>query len=228
MQTIQHEEKRLQQPHSIRLHYTSSMRSKTPAQHSRISETCTTFQPLDDNKWLFILSEEVSSVLQSNNEISQRKIQGAWHHHPSRTLQSSHGIQHFLSIQIQYRKPRHQNGQLLQRRGISFNKMPLDNLKQIRHHLDKQSDDLHIIHNQIYAKTPQRLSLVIPRKQYSYDIYLFIVFQSLPKVLIGRRRSSNNCIKIFKNYFDSSSRRHATTVAVLMANLHRSRFSSEH
>jgi hypothetical protein len=52
----------------------------------KMPETCTTttftaaintFQPLDDKRWLFIISKEISLVMQCDHEVSHYKVHGA-------------------------------------------------------------------------------------------------------------------------------------------------------
>ncbi|KAJ2937734.1 hypothetical protein O0L34_g19396 [Tuta absoluta] len=214
---------------------------------TNMPETCHTtsfpaiiniFQPLGDNKWLYILSNETSAVLQCDNEVSnhQLKESGIITLPPRCKLHTGYStITAFYTTEKNMTFPMTvpdirtddcfediktmKNPKLVP---ISINEIPLDSLKQIKNHLDKYNDELEKI----------KTASFIQRHGHSFSwIYFSLGFIMLTYILIKicnrcpngfisrRRRSTSGCIQIFNNCFDRSNRRRSTTLAIPMTTL---------
>lgn len=200
-----------------------------------------TFQPLGQNSWLYILNKETSCVLQCNNEVSTYKLrgsgiltlpQGCKLHTGYSILSAFHTTEENITFPIIVPDIRNEdcfeittNLESQKLIPITINEMPLDSLKSISTHLEKYSEDLkkiQIAKNQSFLEKNQRSFTWI---YFSIGMILltYLLIKILKRCPNGFLRSSHsndrNCIQIFNNCFDNSTRRRNTQVAIPMRNL---------
>ncbi|XP_061721041.1 LOW QUALITY PROTEIN: uncharacterized protein LOC133527864 [Cydia pomonella] len=203
-----------------------------------------TFQYIENNKWLYILSGETNCVLQCTKEVTHHKIQGAGIlslqkncklHTGYSTLSASQDSEENITYPIivpdirtddcfeEYRdiaKP-----DLMP---IKINELPLDSLKQIKNHIDKYGEEIKKIKSTTFA---QRNTTTFSWVYFTLGLIMlaYLVFKickRCPNGLLLRRRTlnspnrdSNGCIQIFNNCFANSSRQQRTHVAIPMSTI---------
>lgn len=195
-----------------------------------------TFQPLTGNTWLYILSNEVQSVLQCDNEVSHHRIQGTGIITLPPTCKLHTGYSTLSAFQTSeenvtypiiipdirtedcFEDIKNMEPPLLI--PIPINELPLDSLNKIKEHINKFHEELQVSKSKSFTQRYQ------PTISWTYlSIGLIILFYILLKccninpirLLKWNRRTSehpNGCIQIFNNCFDSSTRQHATRVAI--------------
>ncbi|KAM3958765.1 LOW QUALITY PROTEIN: uncharacterized protein ACR2FA_007170 [Aphomia sociella] len=196
-----------------------------------------TFQDIDNNKWLYILTEETNCILQCKTNVTHHKLQGAGilslpqnckFHTGYSTLTAFHSTEENITYPIiipdirtedcfeEYKDIEAPN--LIP---IKINEMPLDALKQIKHHVDKFKDKIESIKSrpitEKYSSTFTWIYFILFMIMLGYLIYK--ISKQCPNGLLLRRQSTsreNGCIQIFNNCFANSSRRQRTHVAVPM------------
>lgn len=205
-----------------------------------------TFQPLQHNRWLYILSTESNCVLHCGDEVSNHKLQGSGVitlpqgcklHTRYSTLTAFQENEENTTIPIIVPDIRTDDCFELTKKietppyllPIKINEMPLDSLNRIKTHLNKYSEELKKLQTKSKTQTfVERnntiFTLIYFTTGMSLILYILIrICNRCPNGFIRnrRRRSSTNggCVQIFNNGFDNSQRR-STQGAIPLRNLH--------
>lgn len=189
------------------------------------------FQPIGNNKWLFILSKEIQSVLQCNQEASRHKLQGSGIisipencklHTGYSTLSAFHTSEENITYPIIvpdirnddcFNEYKHISAPKLI--PISINEMPLDSLRQIKNHLNDYSEELKTIKEQTFIQRHKNsFSWIYFTIGIIMTFYLMIkCCNRCPNGFISgrqRQRQEGGLIQIFNNCFETSRRRNST------------------
>ncbi|XP_063369303.1 uncharacterized protein LOC134657671 [Cydia amplana] len=203
-----------------------------------------TFQYIDNNKWLYILSDETNCVLQCANEVTHHKIQGAGIltlpincklHTGYSTLSAYRNSEENISYPIIIPDIRtddcfeeYKNIEKPDLIPIKISELPLDSLRQIKTHIDKYGDEIKKIKSTTFTQrntsTFSWIYFTLGIMMLAYIVYK--ICKRCPNGLLLRRRApnspnrdSNGCIQIFNNCFANSSRQQRTHVAIPMTTI---------
>lgn len=206
-----------------------------------IPKTCTvstfaaiinTFQALDNNRWLYIITNETQSVLQCNSNVTHHKLQGIGIltlkedcklHTGFSTLSASKRIDKNFTYPITVPDIRTEDcfeeTKLMPTADlhpIPINELPLDSLNTLKHQLDKHKEEITKFQNKTFSQHHQvGLSWITIMS----GIAMFLTLLYLIKKYCFRRpfqlcnqheNQRDGCVQIFNNCFDSSSRRRTT------------------
>lgn len=197
-----------------------------------------TFQSLNNNNWLYILSKPTPCVLQCYNEASHHNLlgaglislpQGCKLHTGQTTLVAFHANEINISYPIivpdirtddcYEDSPEDLKHQKLI--PITINEMPLDNLNQIKHHIDKYNEELKKLKSSNFinsnTETFSYIYFAIGLFGLGYIMYRCCNRRSnrIMDVNIPQRRR-NGCIQIFNNCFGSRKSHNSHIVAIPM------------
>lgn len=208
---------------------------------NKIPSTCTTstfaaiintFQPLADNRWIYILTNVTQCILQCDNQVSHHNIQGSGIiilqencklHTGYSTLSAHQTKQENITYPIIV--PDIQTDDCFEDikslsipnlLPISINEIPLDSLNTLKHQLDNHNNEIQKVKN-----TP-----FIQRNQNGFSWFSFIsgtlmlllvlyaLFKKCLRFQMNRRtfEDNNHCVQIFNNCFGSSSRRRTSHI----------------
>ena len=190
-----------------------------------------TFQPLDDNKWLFILTNATQCILQCGSRVTHHHLQGSGIitlqencllHTGYSTLTAHQDKEENITFPIIFPDLRSddcfkeiKNIKVPNLLPVSINETPLDCLNNIKHQLDNHNDEIQKIRNKPF----------IQRNQTSFSwfsfttgilmllLVLYVLFRRCLR--LNQRRPNpedNHCVQIFNNCFGRSSRRRTTHV----------------
>ncbi|XP_052754625.1 uncharacterized protein LOC128201498 [Galleria mellonella] len=199
-----------------------------------------TFQNIDNNQWLYILTEDTNCILQCKTEVTHHKLQGAGILSLPENCKLYTGystLTAFQSIEENVTYPvivpdirtddcfeEYKNFEAPKLIPIKINEMPLDSLKQIKHHVDKFKESLENMRSrpilQRYSSTFTWIYFVLFITMLGYFIYK--ISKRCPNGLLLRNRRpsrDNSCIQIFNNCFSNTSRRQRIQVAVPMTTI---------
>lgn len=215
-----------------------------------LPKTCTTstfeakintFQSIEDNKWLYILSEETNCVLQCKNSVTHHKLQGAGILSLPQYCKFYTGYSTLTAFQTSEKNitypiiiPDIRNDECFDElQGIEtpnlipikINEMPLDSLQQIKHHADKYKEEIEKIRSRTFIQENRStftwIYLTLGVLMLSYLMYKCC--KRWPNGLTFYQHRPNNdsgCVQIFNNCFASSShRRQRTQVAIPMTTI---------
>lgn len=199
-----------------------------------------TFQSLSNNHWLYILSQQTQCVLHCENQVSHHNLHGAGIvslpqgcklHTGQTTLVAYQTNENNISFPIIIPDIRtddcfeeYKDLKTEKLIPIAINEMPLDSLNKIKHHIDKYSEELNKMKSTSFleknTETFAWLYFAIALILIAY--FMLKCCKLYPNGLIGfprRRRRNSNCIQIFNNCFDTSTRRHSNQIAIPMSTI---------
>lgn len=201
-----------------------------------------TFQNVDNNQWLYILSNETSCILQCRNEVTHHKLHGAGILNLPKNCKLYTGYSTLTAFQTteenvtnpiiipdirtddcfeeinDYKTPN-----LIP---IKINEMPLDSLKQIKQQIDQHKQEIEKIKSKTFtennATTFSWIYFTLAMLMLAYVIYK-ICKHCRNKFRFNRHHRPNNgnggCVQIFNNCFASSIRRHRSNISIPMATI---------
>ncbi|CAG9781847.1 unnamed protein product [Diatraea saccharalis] len=196
-----------------------------------------TFQNIDNNKWLYIVTNETQCVLQCSNEVSQYKLQGVGLLTLPKNCKLFTGYSTLTAFQTSEENVTYpiimpdirmedcfeytSNIKAPDLIPIAFNELPLDSLKQIRHQLDLHKEEIKKLTTKPFIEKHHHTFFFI---QFTIGMILltYLIYKCChyyPNGLNRRRCSftrENSCVQIFNNCFDNFSRRRTTQVAIPM------------
>ncbi|XP_013165990.1 PREDICTED: uncharacterized protein LOC106116643 [Papilio xuthus] len=212
----------------------------------KIPSTCTsstfaaqinTFQSLDDNRWLYILTNLTPCVLQCDDEISHHQIQGSGiinlkencKLHTGYSTLTAHRSKKenttspivIPQLDIQDCIEENKNVEIPYLFPISINEVPLDSLNNIKNQLNNQNEEI-----QKFKRKP-----FIERNQNGFSwftiitgslvllIILYVLLKKYMKLQRQHHHGKNHCIQIFNNCLGSSRRRTTRVHAIPMATI---------
>ncbi|XP_075990621.1 uncharacterized protein LOC142986184 [Anticarsia gemmatalis] len=210
-----------------------------------IPTTCTTttfpaeiqtFQPLGNNKWLYILTKDTHCVLQCLNEISNHKLQGSGIinltegcklHTGYSTLSAYQSSEDNVTYPVIVPDIRTEDCFVIPEDiktptllPIAINDVPLDALKTIKNHLDTYSQEL----QNLRSKSASQRFLENNRTSFSWFYFILGIFMLTFLLLklfsrwyrFTQCTNERGCIQIFNNCFDNSSRRRSSQISIPM------------
>ncbi|KPJ04545.1 hypothetical protein RR46_00371 [Papilio xuthus] len=212
----------------------------------KIPSTCTsstfaaqinTFQSLDDNRWLYILTNLTPCVLQCDDEISHHQIQGSGIinlkensklHKGYSTLTAHRSkkenttspivipqldiqdcIEENKKVEIPYLFP------------ISINEVPIDSLYNIRNQLNNQDEEIQKFKRKPFIERNQNgfSSFTIITGSLVLLIILYVLLKKYMKLHRQHHHGKNHCIQIFNNCLGSSRQRTTRVQAIPMGTI---------
>ncbi|XP_013134257.1 PREDICTED: uncharacterized protein LOC106100064 [Papilio polytes] len=205
----------------------------------KIPSTCTsstfvaqinTFQSLNDNRWLFILTNSTPCVLQCDNEVSHHLIQGSGiitlkencKLHTGYSTLSAHKTKKenitspiiIPDLNIQDCIEENKKTEVPNLLPISLNEIPLDSLNNIKHQLDNHHEEIQKFKNKPFIERNQNgfswFSIITGTSMIL--LMLYILFKKYIQRHQRHNHGENSCIQIFNNCLGSSSRRRITHV----------------
>lgn len=198
-----------------------------------------TFQPLNDNRWLYILTNSTPCILQCENEVSHHNIQGSGiitlpencKLHTGYSTLSAHKTKRenttfpiiIPEISIQDCIEENKNLKVPSLLPISINETPLDSLNYIKHQLDNHNEEIKMFKKKSFIEKNQNgfswFSFIT-----GTVMFLLVLYALFKKFLRHHRRHSSHgendshCIQIFNNCLNSPSRRRTTYVQAIPMN----------